>query len=645
MPELKPFAAAALIETPDRFQERSRAAITAARETIAALKALAPASPARAAIALYDTAVAALGDASALASVARNAHPDAALRAVAERCEQELDAVASEFALDPGIYRALERLDISGQDLSTRHYHFRTLRDFRRAGVDRDDQTRARIQALNEELTKVGQEFSRNIRDDVRKVPIDPAELQGLPDDYIRGHLPQADGKVWISTDTPDYVPYISYARSSRARQALWRAYRQRAHPKNLDVLARLLGLRHELATLLGHANWASYVTEDKMIGSAEAARAFIEKIAQAAQGRAGRDHARLVQENGGAAVNPWDAEVLKEAVRRAEFDFDAQSVRPYFEFQQTLQGLLALTSRLFGVDYQLVIDAPRWHPSVLCYDVFESGALLGRFYLDLHPREGKYKHAAQFTIASGQAGVRLPEAALICNFPGPRAPDGGPALLEHSEVVTLFHEFGHLLHHIFGGHTEWSGLSGVRTEWDFVEAPSQLLEEWCWDIEVLQTFARHVDTQAPIPTELVKRMRAADEFGKGLRVRQQMFYAAVSLSFHDRDPAGLDTTRLAAELQGRYTPFPHIEGTYFHESFGHLEGYSAIYYTYMWSLTIAKDLFTVFRSAGLLNGEIPRKYRAAILAPGGSRKAAELVRAFLGRESDFAAYAEWLEA
>ncbi len=645
MSELKPDAAAPLIDSPDRFQERSRAAMETARARIAALKALPGGASAAEAIGLYDQASAALGDASALASVARNAHPEPKMRAAAEQAEQELDALASEFGLDPGIYRALERLDVSGEDPATQHYLARTLRDFRRAGVDRDEATRARIQALNEQLTKVGQEFSRNIRDDVRKVSIEPRELDGLPEDYIRGHMPAAGGKVWISTDTPDYVPFISYSRSSRAREALWRAYRQRAHPKNLEVLNRLLSLRHELAGLLGHPNWASFVTEDKMIGSAAAAASFIEKIAEASRERCARDYARLIEENHGLRVNPWDAEVLKESVRRKELSFDSQSVRPYFEFNQTLAGLLALTSRLFGVEYREAGDATPWHESVLAYDLYEAGARRGRFYLDLHPREGKYKHAAQFTVASGQAGVRLPEAALICNFPGPSRAGGEPALLEHGEVVTLFHEFGHLLHHLFGGRTRWSGLSGVRTEWDFVEAPSQLLEEWCWDAEVLQGFARHIETKEPIPTALVSRMREADEFGKGMRVRQQMFYAAVSLGFHDRDPRSLDTTELAAELQSRYTPFQYVEGTYFHESFGHLEGYSAIYYTYMWSLVIAKDLFTEFRRAGLLDPDTARRYRDAILAPGGSEKAAALVRRFLGRDTDFTAYADWLAA
>jgi thimet oligopeptidase len=210
---------------------------------------------------------------------------------------------------------------------------------------------------------------------------------------------------------------------------------------------------------------------------------------------------------------------------------------------------------------------------------------------------------------------------------------------------VTFFHEFGHLLHHLLGGRTRWAGISGVRTEWDFVEAPSQMLEEWCWDAGVLQGFARHVESGARIPADLVARMRAADEFGKGLRVRQQMFYAATSLSFHDRDPAGLDTTALSAQLQERYTPFRHVDGTYFHESFGHLEGYSAIYYTYMWSLVIAKDLFTVFRKEGLLHPGPASRYRKAILEPGGSAKAADLVRSFLGRDYDFRAYEEWLNA
>ena len=244
--------------------------------------------------------------------------------------------------------------------------------------------------------------------------------------------------------------------------------------------------------------------------------------------------------------------------------------------------------------------------------------------------------------IRLAQAGRRLPEGVLVCNFP---RPGEAPALLDLAEVRTLLHEFGHLLHHVLGGHTRWSAHSGVATEWDFVEAPSQLLEEWVWDPGVLATFARHVETGAPVPAELVARMKAADEYGKGLMVRQQMFYAATSLELHRRPPGGLDTTALVAELQERYTPFRHVPGTYFQESFGHLDGYSAIYYTYMWSLVIAKDLFGPFRQAGLLDPAPARRYRRAVLEAGGSKPAAALVEDFLGRPHAFDAYEAWLNA
>jgi thimet oligopeptidase len=340
--------------------------------------------------------------------------------------------------------------------------------------------------------------------------------------------------------------------------------------------------------------------------------------------------------------VEPWDSAYLQERVKAEEYGFDSQSVRPYLEYGRVRDGVLDVTGRLFGIAYRRVV-APVWHPEVEVYDVLEGETLLGRVYLDMHPRDGKYKHYAQFTLASGQRGVRLPEGVLVCNFPRP-AP-GAPALMEHGDVKTFFHEFGHLLHHVLGGHVRWAAQSGVATEWDFVEAPSQMLEEWVWDSEVLATFARHVETGAAIPAELVRRMKAADEYGKGLMVRQQMFYAATSLELHRRDPAGLDTTALVAELQERYTPFRHVDGTYFHESFGHLDGYSAIYYTYMWSLVIAKDLFGPFRVAGLMAPGPARRYRAAILEAGGSRPAAELVEDFLGRPSSFAAYEQWLDA
>jgi thimet oligopeptidase len=294
----------------------------------------------------------------------------------------------------------------------------------------------------------------------------------------------------------------------------------------------------------------------------------------------------------------------------------------------------------MFGLTYRKVDDAKVWHADVETYDVFEGETLLGRIYLDMFPRENKYKHYAQFTLTSGKQGRMLPEGVLVCNFPQPGAE---PALMLHSDVETFFHEFGHLLHHVLGGHTKWAGISGVATEWDFVEAPSQMLEEWVWTPETLQLFAKHYQTNEPIPAALVARMKAANEFGKGLDVRQQMFYASLSLQLHSRDPKTIQFDAITKELQERITPYHFVEGSHFEDSFTHLNGYSAIYYTYMWSLVIAKDMFTVFRQDGLMNPDAALRYRREVLEPGGSAPAAELVANFLRRQYNFNAFEAWL--
>jgi thimet oligopeptidase len=641
-------AARELCGTPDEFERGCRRDMDRARTEAERLKTMSAPRATEAALAAFDGAFGALSDAAARASLARNVHPDPRMRDAAERSEQEIDALSTELSLDRGLYDALAALDVSGEDAATRYYVLKSLRDFRRAGVDRDEATRAHVRALREELVRIGQEFGRNIKDDVRRLELDAADLGGLPEDWRRAHAPGPDGKVVVTTDNTDYVPFMTYARSERAREALWRLYRLRGHPKNLDVLARMLARRAELARLLGYESWAAYVTEDKMIGSAGAAAEFVEKIARAAEARMRRDFAQLLARKradvpDAERVEPWDSAYLQERVKAEQYGFDSQSVRPYFEYARVKDGVLDVTGRLFGIVYRRLPDAAVWHPEVEAYEVVEGDRPLGRVYLDMHPRDGKYKHYAQFTLASGQEGRQLPQGVLVCNFPRPQG--GAPALMEHGDVKTFFHEFGHLLHHVLGGHTRWAGQSGVATEWDFVEAPSQMLEEWVWDPGVLAGFARHVDTGAALPADAVRRMKAADEYGKGLMVRQQMFYAATSLELHQRDPEGLDTTALVAELQERYTPFRHVDGTYFHESFGHLDGYSAIYYTYMWSLVIAKDLFGPFREKGLMDPEPARRYRRAILEAGGSKPAAELVQDFLGRPHAFDAYEQWLNA
>ena len=361
---------------------------------------------------------------------------------------------------------------------------------------------------------------------------------------------------------------------------------------------------------------------------------------------RAAADYATLLKrkqhdEPGASNVTSWESSYWAEQVRRSDYDFDAQSVRPYFPYTAARQGVLDVASKLYGVTFDRV-DVPVWHASVECWEMREAGTLVGRFYLDMHPRTDKFSHAAEFDIRTGVSGRQIPEAALVCNFPG--GEPGDPGLMEHADVRTLFHEFGHLFHALLGGRRRWAGVGGIRTEHDFVEVPSQLFEEWIWEHEVLATFAKHYQTGEPISAAQVARMTSASEFGKGLGVRRQMSLARISLTAFDRDPKGLDFDALVERVQTEYQPFPFVPDTHFQCAFGHLEGYSAAYYTYMWSLVISKDFFGRFRGAGLLMPAVSMEYRRKVLEVGGSRPASEIVRDFLGRDFAFDAYKTWLE-
>jgi len=416
----------------------------------------------------YDDALLELDAVASQASLIQNVHPDSGIRAAAELASQKAEALSTEYSLNRALYDALGAIDLAGANAETKYYVEKTLRDFRLAGVDKDEATREKIKKLREEMVQIGQEFERNIRANKRTVTANSAaELDGLPADYIERHKPGTDGKITLTTEYPDAVPVFYYAKNEDLRKRMFMEYNNRAFPANIETLKKLIQKRAELAQVLAYPNFADYITADKMVGSEKAAAAFIDQVALASGPRAETEYRVLLDRKkkdvpDASTVNAWESAYYQELVKKSEYNFDAQSVRPYFPYERVKQGVLDVTATLFGVEFKRVKNAPVWHPSVECYEVFDGGKLAGRFYLDMHPRADKYSHAAQFDVRTGVNGKQIPEAALICNFPGGDAKD--PGLMEHSDVRTFFHEFGHLLHTMFAGHHDWVGIGGIRT-------------------------------------------------------------------------------------------------------------------------------------------------------------------------------------
>ncbi len=587
----------------------------------------------------FDELSCALEAISHPAALQSHVHPDAAAREAAEWAEQQETELATNISLSRELYNACAA---ATGDLSAEEFRLLTKikADFLRSGVDKDEPTRARIREIEEILVPLDQEYSKNVREDVRTIFVAPAALQGLPEDYIAAHAPNADGLIAISTDYPDFFPFMNYSEDGAARKELFIAFNCRAYPINVPILEKVLALRHELAGLLGFPNWAAYITSDKMIKTPEAAREFINKIAGAAAPRCTDEYEILLkekqlQEPTATALYQWDRAFYENKFKKRTINFDSKEVRAYFSYEAVEAGLLNLVSELYQIEFKAELKIQTWDAHVKSFSVWRGAEKIGLIHLDMHPREAKYKHAAQFPIKSGIRGKQLPEGALVCNM--------STELLDHDQVVTMFHEFGHLMHHILGGQVNWQYYSGVATEWDFVEAPSQLFEEWAWDAHVLSQFARHHKTGEVIAPVMIQKMRSADDWGNGLSTRRQMAFAAISLELHCTTPESAEALEeKIAALTNVYGAFPHVVELHSAANFEHLIGYSAMYYTYMWSLVIAMDLRTGF-GENLLDSVAAQKYAQTILAPGGSKDAADLIKDFLGRPYSFDAFEKWL--
>jgi thimet oligopeptidase len=594
---------------------------------------------------LYDAALEQLSLAGAQAGVLNSVASDKGVRDQAQMEAQRVAMAGSALSLNRGVYDALAAMRIDHCNPATKHYVERTLLSYRLAGVDKDEATREHLKKLHERSTQLSLQFSRNIQEGGKTITATPAELDGLPQDYRDRHQPNAEGQIVLTTDQPDMQPVMTFASNAGLRHRMFLAYHTRAYPANKQILEQLLATRQEIADVLGFRSWADLATADQMMGSAANVRAFLDKLDEASRDGAAREVEQVLEfarrrEPDLKSIDMSSRGYWYEQFRRSAYDFDSQSVRPYFPYDKVEAGVLETAARLFKVEFR-PSSSPAWHPAVSVFEVWEGGKLVGRFYLDMHPREGKDKWFSAHPVVTGVKGRYLPEAALICNFPGGEA--GDPGLMQYNDVVTFFHEFGHLMHAILGGHTEWAGISGFATEGDFIEVPSQMLEEFFRDEKVLQSFARHYQTGETLPSEIIKKMKQAGAFGRADGMRTQIYYTTLSLDLHDRDPKNIDLDRSIKDLYQRFQPWTWIEGNRMYCSFGHLTGYSSNYYTYAFDKVIALDFFGQFDPADLLDGDAGARYRQKVLEQGGSKPGREMVRDFLGRDEEFAAFTRWL--
>jgi len=600
-------------------------------------------------LATFDEAVRQIDSAQYLSALMEAVHPDAAFRDRATAMTRKVGAVQTALSLNRAVYQALVAVPADQADPATRYYLQRQLLEFRLAGVDKDDATRARLKVLNDELTEEQSSFERNINDGEKAIEVrDAAELAGLPQDYLDSHKPGKGGVIRITTSYPDYIPAMTFAVSDALRRRLYLAFNTRAYPQNRDVLMKMLRTRYEIASLLGYRSWADYNAADKMIRTGARIGEFIQDLDAAVRPVAEREFQMLLAEKrksdpGATTIGLQEKSYYQEQVRRSSFNFDSQSVRPYLPYARVKQGILDTAATLFHIGFRREEGVPAWDPLVETWLVIDGGKVIGRIYLDMHPRPGKYSHAEMMPVLDGIRGRQLPEGVLICNLPQPTATD--PGLMDYGDVETFFHEFGHLMHGILGGQQAWAGISGISMEADFVEAPSQMLEEWTQSPQVLASFARDYQSGKPIPVELVLRMNRASAFGRANMVGQQIGFTAESYEIYAAKPEDVNLDAIFERDTVKYGPFTPLPGTHMYASFGHLAGYSSAYYTYMWDKVIAEDFYEQFDPKNLLAGDTPMRYRREVLEPGGSMSANDLVKNFLGRPQSMGALQRWMGA
>ena len=543
----------------------------------------------------------------------RNVHTDKAVREASTTCFLQAMSVFTGLNMNRPLYQKIIQIDESDLTPEQRFTLNYWKNQFESSGIGEDEATRKEIKALTDEINQIEQIFQQNITDDVRSIQVKASRLTGLPQDYIDSHPADEKGLVTITTSYPDVSPIFKYAHDGALRKEVFIMFDSRAYPQNKDVLKTLLVKREQLARLLAHDNFAQLNMLGTMVKTPENAKAFIEQLSAAISKPVEAEKAQLLERKKkldptAVAVNDWEASYLKNLIREEDYLVNAKEIRGYFHYDKVRDGITSLAEDLFSLRIESC-DCATWHESVEPYEVYENDKLIGRFFLDSHPREGKYTHAAAFPITMGKESRQIPSAALLMNFP--------KGMMEHGQVKTFLHEFGHLIHLIFAGQNNIA-LSPFQSESDFGEAPSTMLEEWVWDYTTLKNFATNSEGIV-IPKTLVNKMNRARYFGEATSVAYQLTLTAFSLEIYRQDPQKLNLNAFERKIFQQYVPFPLPESSHPYASFGHLTGYGAKYYTYQWSNAISEELLSKFKLEGLRNTQIANEYRHKVLARTGT--------------------------
>lgn len=580
-------------------------------------------------------------------------NPDAAMR---DAARESLLAINTFFIDNVGsnknlyhAFKAYAHGNATQENLSDEQQYFldETLKDFERSGLGLPDDQLDIVKKVQKELAQLGIEFDKNIAQDASTIEVTREELSGLSDDFINSLPKTADGNYIVGIAFPIYIQVAENCTNANTRKKIWQAYNNRAYPANKSLLQDIIAKRYELAQLLGFKTYAALELDSQMVHTPGRAQEFIDELSKKSLKKAVAEFKQFTQELPASVtftathkVNPWDTFFVRNQYKKNKLRVDENAIAEYFPMQPTVDGLLEIYQKFFDLTFTQLPVSGLWDADVRLIEVFDNHAQqkVGYLFLDLFPRANKFSHACQSTIIPVITDVNpnLGVSIVIANFPKPMADK--PSLLLLKDVNTFFHEFGHALHALLG-RTVVASFSGTHVKRDFVEMPSQMLEEWLWNPEILQMVSSHYQTGHPLPMELIQKILAARRFDSGLFTSRQLFLASLSLAYFNNGP-DVNLDHVLKELYNKLMVASNFDSAdHMYASFGHLTGYGSGYYGYMWSKVFALDLFDAIEREGLLNATAGRRYVGAVIGKGGSKDPNELLLDFLGREPSQAAF------